>query len=265
MIEVVVKRQTLPEAGEARMLARELAAAYQDRVRGFKHEQGLPTEEAAAKADEPPSLSERLRVMGRPAEELTWEDLQALVGKTGERSVDCWEDVRRAAREELRSGDRAGMVLLGRDPRPIDLTRFLAVREELADGWQPRNGIERQLIDQMAQAQAAMNVWLERLSLHDPFADPDAADKVGAMVERFGRMFTRQLRALCDLRKAPLAVVVQNVGGQVNVGQQQVNLAPTAGGWNGAAQNSWEGRRPHARPEPCTCLADRRSLIGESR
>jgi hypothetical protein len=77
------------------------------------------------------------------------------------------------------------------------------------------------------------------------------------MVERFGRLFARQLRSLCELRKAPLAVVVQSLGGQVNVGGRQVNVAPTAGGWNGAAQNNWEGRRPHARPEPCTCTADR--------
>jgi hypothetical protein len=257
MNELTIRRETLPATGEAEMLAREMAAAYRDRVLACKHELGLDTETAMAKADEPPSLSERFRITDRPLEETTWDDLQALVGKTGERSAGRWEEVKQAAREELRSGDRAGMVMLGQHSRPIDLARFLALRDELADGAQPRNGVERQLVDQLAQTQAAMNVWLERLSLHDPFADPDGAEKVGAMVERFSRMFARQLRALCDLRKAPLAVVVQNVGGQVNVAQQQVNLAPTAGGWNGAAQNSWEGRRPHARPEPCTCTADR--------
>jgi hypothetical protein len=74
-----------------------------------------------------------------------------------------------------------------------------------------------------------MNFWRQQLSLHDPFADPDADGKVGAMVERFGRMVARQLRSLGELRQAPLAVVVPNVGGQVHVGQQQVNRAPQAG------------------------------------
>jgi hypothetical protein len=43
------------------------------------------------------------------------------------------------------------------------------------------------------------------------------------MVDRFHRMFLRTLRALCNLRKVPLAVFVQSAG-QVNVGQQ-VNVA----------------------------------------
>ncbi len=43
------------------------------------------------------------------------------------------------------------------------------------------------------------------------------------MVERFHGVFLRSLRALTELRRRPLAVVVQNAG-QVNVGGQQVNL-----------------------------------------
>jgi hypothetical protein len=66
-----------------------------------------------------------------------------------------------------------------------------------------------------------MNFWRQPLSLHDPFADPDAAEKVGAMVERFGRRFARQLRSLGELRKAPLAVVVPNVGGRCTSGSSR--------------------------------------------
>ena len=40
----------------------------------------------------------------------------------------------------------------------------MALCQELADGWQPRNGIERQLLDTMAQAQTVMLTWLTRLS-----------------------------------------------------------------------------------------------------
>jgi hypothetical protein len=43
------------------------------------------------------------------------------------------------------------------------------------------------------------------------------------MVDRFKWMFLRVLRALCDLQKVPLAVVVLKAG-QANVGQQWVNV-----------------------------------------
>jgi transcriptional regulator with XRE-family HTH domain len=71
------------------------------------------------------------------------------------------------------------------------------------------------------------------------------------------------LRLLRDLRGGPQPVFVQNAG-QVNVGQQ-VNLAPPAGGRNGAARPREEGRRPRSRSAARTCPADRRSLIGEGR
>jgi hypothetical protein len=122
--------------------------------------------------------------------------------------------------------------------------RFLALREELAREWQPRNGVERQLIDQMAQAQTHMFFWQERLMvrasvepLHEKLdmeergswnpprvSEHQALEQAAAIVDRFNRMFLRTLRALCNLRKVPLAVVVQNAG-QVKVGGQQVNLA----------------------------------------
>jgi hypothetical protein len=42
------------------------------------------------------------------------------------------------------------------------------------------------------------------------------------MVERFNGMFLRTLKALRELRRTP-GVVVRNAG-QVNVGQQQINV-----------------------------------------
>ena len=44
------------------------------------------------------------------------------------------------------------------------------------------------------------------------------------MGDRFNRLFLRTLRALRDLRRYAPSVTVQNVG-QVNIGQQQVNVA----------------------------------------
>jgi hypothetical protein len=49
--------------------------------------------------------------------------------------------------------------------RRLAALQFLALRDELAQDWQPRNGIERQLIDQMAQAQSWVYFWQGRLAL----------------------------------------------------------------------------------------------------
>jgi hypothetical protein len=49
-----------------------------------------------------------------------------------------------------------------------------------------------------------------------------AIDQAAGMVDRFNRMFMRALRQLRDLRR--YTVVIQSAE-QVNVGQQQVNVA----------------------------------------
>jgi hypothetical protein len=40
-----------------------------------------------------------------------------------------------------------------------------ALRRDLLEAWQPRNGVERQLIDTLAQAQTAQLYWLGVLTL----------------------------------------------------------------------------------------------------
>jgi hypothetical protein len=64
--------------------------------------------------------------------------------------------------------------------------------------------------------------------------EAQAVEQAGAMVDRFNRIFLRNLRALRDLRRCPQPIFVQNAG-QVNVGQQQVNVSgPGRGGGLGA-------------------------------
>jgi hypothetical protein len=54
-----------------------------------------------------------------------------------------------------------------------------------------------------------------------------AIDQAAVMVERFNRIFLRTLRALRDLRRYGPVVVHQ--AGQINVGQQQVNVMQPSG------------------------------------
>src|SRR5262249_2722931 len=98
--------------------------------------------------------------------------------------------------------------------------------------------------DVMAQAQAGWLRWMDTLELRTTLEsttnkrlreahgcwqpprvrDAEAVEQAAAMVERFNRIFLRILRALRDLRRYALAVIVQNAG-QVNVAGQQVNVS----------------------------------------
>ena len=159
------------------------------------------------------------------------------------------DDVVLAARQavaDLLGGEPAGVVF-GRSATQLayDFSRVLSA------GWGPRNGVERQLIDTMAQAQAGYLSWLQTLTVRTDLesctndrmhkeearwgpprqSDADALDQAAAMMDRFNRVFLRTLRALCDLRRPGRRVVVQ--GGQVNVAERQVNVStapPAAGG-----------------------------------
>jgi hypothetical protein len=244
MHAILTREQPTPEALEAGMLARELAAAYREKVGRCKHELGLSTEEAVAKADEPSPVSHLLRISLLPPEEVTWADCEELNRSSPEKALALWEEVKQAALEELGSGHRAGGTLLDRDPRAFELARFLAVRTELTEGWRPQNGVERLLLDQMAVAHSAVLDWMQKLAQQ---ADDQGAEQAASMVDRFNKMFLRLLRGLCDLRKVPMAVVVQNVG-PVNVGPQ-VNLNGT--GTNGVGSTARRGgrrRRSHQAP-----------------
>jgi hypothetical protein len=237
------------ETGEIDTLARKLAAAYLDRVEQYMALRGMSLHEATAKANEPAPLS-RISAIGEiPLEHTTWADLGELNTNTPEMALQRWRQIREAALEAVRSGDCAGGYLEGRRALPWQRALFLAIRQELADGWQPRNGVERQLLDMMAQAQVAIFYWEEQVMDADHVLE---AGEAAGMVDRFNRIFVRNLRALCELRKAPQAVVVQNVGGQVNLGQQQLNTQ------NGNGHGPRKAKKTLA---ACTCPADQRSLV----
>jgi hypothetical protein len=139
----------------------------------------------------------------------------------------------------LRSGYRAAQVMEGFGSNCLGRAQFLALRHDLMEGWQPRNGVERQLIDTMAQAMTAYLYWMGVLTFRsstssgrrregdrwEPLTveDKEAEEQAAAMVERFHSMFLKSLKALRDLRRAP-GVVVQSAG-QVNLAQQQVNVS----------------------------------------
>jgi hypothetical protein len=162
--ELVARPTACPDAREAASLARELAAAYRTSVDYHKRRMGLPAAEAVAKAEEPMPEGYHERVLAGPADQVSWSDLEMLTRKDPDLAASRWERMVQEARDELRSGHRAARAMEGYTSDAWQRARFLAIREDLAEEWRPRNGIERQLIDAMAQAQTAAYFWQERLA-----------------------------------------------------------------------------------------------------
>jgi hypothetical protein len=237
------------ENPEARPLAREMAAAVRGLVESYMNSYGLSREESVARVREPGHPDYLAMVMSRPPDEVSWYELETLLESDPERALQRWEEIKRAAQEELRSGHRASKVVEAYNATPWKRAQFFCLLQELAEGCQPRNGLERQLLETMAQARTAMEYWQgvlvstaalaaaeEHATLNDkrrwePPRVPGfrAVEQAAQMVDRFNRIFLRTLRALQDLRRCPPSVVVQHAG-QVNVGGQQVNVNSTPTG-----------------------------------
>lgn len=231
---------------EAGPLAREMAEDLLQLVRSYKREYDLSMQEAAARVEDMLQEEEQ-DALRRPPSSVMWHQLDALLDRDPQKFLERWEEIKRLAREELSTGHRGCQAVEVYGSTPWNRAQYLALRRELTDGWQPRNGVERQLVETMAQAQTAVEFWLklmmaraareaameEAILRHKGKWEPPGVtgfqivDQAGAMVDRFNRMFLRTLRALRDLRRGPAPVFVQNAG-QVNVAQQQVNVAQQA-------------------------------------
>jgi hypothetical protein len=236
---------TTPAApSEAGVLAGKMAEAFGRLVQAYEKEYSLSREQAVQRATEPlPTRDER--ALTCPPDQVSWLELHMIARDDPARSIARLEEIKRAALDELRTGHRAAEAVEVRmiDSGPWPRMQFLALREELSAQWQPRNGIERQLLDTMAQAQVGYLAWLYYLTMRTSLesctndrrvkeearwqpprqSDADALEQAAAMVDRFNRIFLRTLRALCDMRRHSSPVIVQN-GGQMNVAHQQVNL-----------------------------------------
>jgi hypothetical protein len=170
--------------------------------------------------------------------DVSWGQLQKLYDQSPDAAIERWDSMVQAAREELRSGNRAFGAIEHGSCKPVDRARFIALREELVDGWRPRNGIERSLVDTLALCQSALLFWLEILTEHttqephlqsnEKWTPPrvlghEAIDQAAAMADRFHRMAMRSIRQLRDLRRYVPTIVVQNAGA-INVAEQQMNV-----------------------------------------
>jgi hypothetical protein len=229
-----------PGAGEAPELAAELVTAFGRLVEGYREALQLsPAESTDRAAGDTARRLDRIRQV--PPSRVSWLDLDVLARHDPAEARDRWEAVKRAARDEIRSGHRTARLLEGVESDCWQRARFLAVRAELVGAWQPRDGLELQLLDQMALFQALLWQWQEtatalaalgasctrrerRARPYEPprVSDAAALQQAAGMVEQCQRLYLRALRALHDLRRGRPVVVHR--ARQVNVGAQQVNL-----------------------------------------
>jgi hypothetical protein len=234
---------TPTEPSEDSVLAGKLVGAFGQMVRLHEKHFGLSPEEAVRRAAGPPGDGGE-RALNGPPDQVSWFDLHLVAQTDPDRAAARWEEIKQAALDELRTGYRAAVGVETINDGAWQRAQFLALREELAADWQPRNGIERQLLDTMAQAQAAYLSWLHILAARTNLeswstkrrqeeegkwapprqSDADALEQAAAMMDRYNRVFLRTLRALSDLRRHSNPVIVQN-GGQMHVAQNQVNVS----------------------------------------
>jgi hypothetical protein len=226
---------------EARAIGREMAQSRQDMTDYLQTEYHLDDEEARAKTLELARAETTAQLMERPPKNLSWFDLDQLAEQDTALAIQAWDDIKAEVREEHQNGHQAARALEAFDASPRERAEFLVLREEFSEQHRPRNGIERSLVDMLAQTHTSYLFWLERLTAYthlEPKAQAvkdegrwspprvehsKAVDDAAGMVDRFHRMFTRTLKSLRDQRRYSPTLIVQHAQ-QVNLAEQQCNI-----------------------------------------
>lgn len=238
MNDLATSSTTPATSSEAGPLARELGRARERMMAQIRAAYGLDPPAALQRVEAMVESEGANRPSPVPHELLTWWNLDALAQADPALAAERWNEVREAARTELATGHRAALAVETDAANCWQRARFLAVRDELTSEWQPATGLERRLIDMLAQALSIQEHWLHRMMMLDALENADddpsglksprvamatAIEQAAGMVDRFHRIFMRTLRQLRDLRRYTPQVIVKNAG-QVNVGGNQLNV-----------------------------------------
>jgi hypothetical protein len=244
-IEIKKGKELSTEQTEARQIVQEMVRAFIGTVEWYKTEWGgaEPHDEAVKKAL---SMDEWRReyVENLEPEKVSWGHISAVGEVCMNDSFKLWTRLRETAADELESGRHSAKVV-GVNREPYELAQFLAIRDCFADQWQPNGGIESAMIDMLTIAFSLQMYWStiahqRSLQIHNnqqkelnkseskgwksPYQyEADSVEQAYRLADGYNRQFLRVLRQLRDLRRyAP--VVIQNNGGQINVGAQQINV-----------------------------------------
>lgn len=241
------------DPNEAGSLASELAHAYQQMSAMYfeqLHFSSGDADQATRGLDQTPdqALEDLVRIRARAPDQVTWFDLQRLVNHDPDEMIAAWAHLRAEARAELASGHRTAHALEW-NGRPLDRARFLAIRDSFRDTSPPQNGIEAALVDTAAEAFSDFLQWTELLHTQagsEVAGERDSLERHGSwsparlssveaiehsskMVERAHKRLLQTIKMLHDLQRTRATIFVGG-GAQINVGQQQVNVASHARG-----------------------------------
>jgi hypothetical protein len=224
MKDLTTASTTPAKPSEATPLARELGRARERVAAQLRAQYGLDASAALQRVEAMVDAEASNGYPSVPDELLTWSNLDAVAQVDPALAVDRWNELREAARAELATGHRAALAVETDSANCWQRARFLALRDELAAEWQPTTGLERRLIDNLAQALTVEEHWLRRMMMLDALENPDdepaglqsprvamatAIEQAANMVDRFHRIAMRTLR---DLRRFSPQVIVKNAG-----------------------------------------------------
>lgn len=229
-----------PKQNELELLGRQMSAAFGRAVAYQVRHMHQSLSEAEQSVLAPADDKNAQRIMSLPAERVHYMDMVKLQAKDPALAAQRWQSVRQRAKEFIRNGENQAHALSPSDEESVwQLAKFMAVRESLAEGCEPRNGIEAELLNQMAQYHLQIMYWtrilneratrdvIVEIGIRKKLRPPEMSQaqmiaQAAEMVERFQRLFTRAHRAFQESRKR-MPITVQNAG-QINVAEQQVNF-----------------------------------------
>lgn len=180
----------------------------------------------------------------KPPRDMEWTHLSAIAALDTKEALEMWGRICDAAYDDVASG--FGVAEVMGEAEPFERAKFLALREHFMEGWNPQNGIERTLIDMLAQQYHLYLYWTaiahercnrivenhkdwQRQARDLGWLPPaqgvaDAIDQAHKLSDGYHRQFMRTLRQLRDMRRYKL--VIQNPA-QVNIADQQINVSKT--------------------------------------
>lgn len=252
-------------------LLREMQHCYLQRVayyRSTAHGSYSLEEARAAAYHECKNMEEAKQELDKlrsyPLDMINFVDILPLMTIAPRAAEAFWHEMKAEALLEFESGHLASKALMpvGYMRTAWNAASYLGLRASLIDEWQPRGGIERSLIDMMAQAFLQYQHWIKESVLRSetrerdvhpdyeqwqrmkkpkekafgfldgywyrPFVSEQAAiEHAAQMADRWNRIYMRTLRNLRDLRRYSMPVTINNPQ-QVNIaadGGQQVNVA----------------------------------------
>lgn len=217
------------DSQEIEALSRTLSVAYKRRVEYLHKKEGMSLEAATRRAQRPLGMS----LSEFPDESVTWTHLARALGNEEDGPYEYWRYLKDISTDEFESGHLAALSMSHKDT-PLCRARFLAVRDALIAEWKPRGPSELILIEAMAHAYFSKLYWAEELhrrsyvefrEKRDQWNTPrvseaKAIEMAASMMDRFDKIYHRNLRSLRDLRRYAPSMVIQ--GTQVNIAQHQI-------------------------------------------